>query len=118
MKRIDEARLESDLGYRFGYVAEFMGFGPDDVAAIHGAAPHLAPVVPQLVEAVYEKLFGYDSTKRHFVPKQSGYSGEVPDGLDALSRSHGDVSFGRTRAWLDRLGGLSVRRTSVRPSDR
>ncbi|HEV3258594.1 MAG TPA: hypothetical protein VG013_17090 [Gemmataceae bacterium] len=38
MKRIDEARLESDLGYRFGYVAEFMGFGPADVAAIHAAA--------------------------------------------------------------------------------
>ena len=24
VKRIDESRLESDLGYRFGYVAEFM----------------------------------------------------------------------------------------------
>ena len=33
MRHIDEARLEVDLAYRFGYAAEFMGFGPDDVAA-------------------------------------------------------------------------------------
>ena len=30
MRQIDEARLESDLGYRFAYLTEFMGFrGPD-----------------------------------------------------------------------------------------
>ena len=33
MTHIDEPRLESDLGYRFGYVSKFMGFGPDDIAA-------------------------------------------------------------------------------------
>src|SRR5262249_52139255 len=59
MKVINEALLESDLGQRFQYLAEFMGFGPEDVEAIHGAAPHLAPVVPALVDAVYEKLHSY-----------------------------------------------------------
>jgi len=29
VKHIDEPRLESDLGYRFEYLAEFMGFGPE-----------------------------------------------------------------------------------------
>ena len=43
MKKIDEARLESDVIYRVGYVGEFMGFGESDVAAIHAAASHLAP---------------------------------------------------------------------------
>ena len=38
MKHIDEARLEEDTVYRVGYLSEFMGFGPDDIAAIHGAA--------------------------------------------------------------------------------
>jgi hypothetical protein len=28
MQAINEVRLESDLGYRFGYLAEFIGFGP------------------------------------------------------------------------------------------
>ena len=33
MQTISEARLESDLAYRFGYLAEFLGFSPDDIAA-------------------------------------------------------------------------------------
>src|SRR4030095_1427705 len=86
MKRIDERRLEEDTVYRVGYLSEFMGFGPEDIVAIHGAASHLAPLVPTLVDAVYDKLFSYDATKRHFVPRQSGYSGPVPESLDALAQ--------------------------------
>lgn len=72
MIRINEQRLESDLSYRFEYLAEFMGFGAEDVAAIHGAAPAIAPLVPTLVNAVYDKLHGYDATWRHFMcPKLS-----------------------------------------------
>ncbi|MDP6722579.1 MAG: protoglobin domain-containing protein, partial [Pirellulaceae bacterium] len=73
MQSIDEPRLESDLEYRFGYLTEFVGFTEEDIAVIHGAAGHLAPLVPTLVDAVYDKLFSYDATKRHFVPRQSGY---------------------------------------------
>jgi hypothetical protein len=93
MKHIDEARLENDLGYRFGYVAAFMGFGADDIAAIHGAAPHLAPLVPALVDAVYEQLHSYDSTWRHFLPRQAGYAGEVPLTLDQLTMDHPQIAF-------------------------
>lgn len=93
MKKIDEQRLEADTIYRVGYVSEFMGFGEEDIAAIHGAAPHLAPVVPALVDAVYDKLFSYDATKRHFVPRQSGYEGPVPDSLDSLKMDHEMIQF-------------------------
>jgi Protoglobin len=93
MKRIDEPRLESDLGYRFGYLTEFMGFGEQDIKAIHGAAGKLAPLVPALVDAVYDKLFGYDATKRHFVPRQSGYEGPLPKDLETLSVDHELIKF-------------------------
>src|SRR5262245_36974230 len=93
IKRIDERRLESDLGYRFNYLTEFMGFGPQDVALIQAAAAHLAPLVPALVDAVYVKLFGYDATKRHFVPRQFGYEGDVPADIDALSLDHEQIQF-------------------------
>lgn len=93
MKHIDEQRLEEDVAYRVGYVAEFMGFGEEDIAAIHGAAGHLAPLVPVLVDAVYDKLFSYDATKRHFVPRQSGYEGPVPDSLEELSQEHEMIQF-------------------------
>jgi hypothetical protein len=93
MTHIDEARLEGDLGYRFGYVAEFVGFGSGDVEAIHKAAGKLAPLVPALVSAVYDKLFSYDATKRHFMPRQHGYEGPVPDNLEALSQDHPMIAF-------------------------
>jgi Protoglobin len=93
MKRIDEDRLETDLGYRFGYLAEFMGFGGDDIATIHAAAPALAPLVPTLVEAVYHKLAGYDSTWRHFLPRQSGYDGLIPDDLTRLTQDHPQIRY-------------------------
>lgn len=93
MKHIDEPRLETDLEYRFNYLTEFVGFGPDDIAAIHGAAPYLADCVPALVDAVYNKLFSYDATKRHFVPRQSGYEGPVPESVDSLEQEHPLIAF-------------------------
>jgi hypothetical protein len=93
MRHIDEDRLEADVNYRVSYVSDFMGFGEEDIAAIHGAASHLAPLVPTLVDAVYEKLFSYDATKRHFVPRQSGYDGEVPQSLESLTQDHEMIQF-------------------------
>jgi hypothetical protein len=105
MRQIDEQQLESDLGYRFGYLTEFMGIGEDDIAAIHGSAAHLAPIVPALVDAVYEKLFSYDATKRHFVPRQSGYEGDIPESLDALQMDHEMIEFRKQHLgrYLERL---------------
>ena len=93
LTQIDEPRLETDLTYRFGYLAEFIGFGPADVAAVHAAAPHLAPLVPGLVDAVYEKLHTYDATWRHFVPRQHGYAGEAPIDLAHLTLDHPQIAF-------------------------
>jgi hypothetical protein len=93
MRHIDEDRLEADVNYRVSYVSDFMGFGEEDIAAIHGAASHLAPLVPTLVDAVYDKLFSYDATKRHFVPRQSGYDGEVPQSLESLTQDHEMIQF-------------------------
>ena len=93
MIQIDEKRLESDLGFRFQYLAEFMGFGPDDIATIHAAGPALAPLVPTLVDAVYEKLHSYDATWRHFVPRQFGYEGAVPKTLDEVTVDHEMIQF-------------------------
>jgi hypothetical protein len=105
MKQIDEARLETDLGYRFGYLAKFVGFGAEDIDAIHAAAPHLAPLVPTLVDAVYETLHGYDATWRHFLPRQHGYDGAVPGRLEDLTMDHAQVQFrkGHLARYLEAL---------------
>lgn len=93
MQRIDERQLENDLGYRFKYLTEFMGLSADDIEAIHASAPLLAPLVPGLVDAVYVKLFNYDATKRHFLPRQSGFEGELPTSLDSLTLDHEQIKF-------------------------
>lgn len=93
MKRIDERQLENDLGYRFQYLTEFVGFDGEDTAAVHEAAAHLAPLVPTLVDAVYVKLFSYDATKRHFLPQQQGYEGLLPESLEMLTPDHDLIKF-------------------------
>lgn len=93
MIRINEERLESDISYRFQYLVEFMGFGEEDVAAIHGAAPAIAPLVPTLVAAVYDKLHRYDATWRHFLPRQSGYEGAVPTSLADVTPDHPMIRY-------------------------
>ncbi len=93
MQHIDEARLESDLGYRFHYLAQFMGFDTEDIQAIHGAAPVIAPLVPSLVDAVYKKLHRYDATWRHFLPRQSGYAGAVPQTLEQVTPDHEMIRY-------------------------
>ena len=45
------------------------------------------------MDAVYVKLFNYDATKRHFVPRQSGYEGATPESLEALTLDHPLIAF-------------------------
>lgn len=135
MIRIDEPRLESDLSYRFGYLTEFMGFGDEDVAAIHATAPAIAPVVPTLVNAVYDKLHRYDATWRHFLPRQSGYEGSVPKTLDEVMPDHEMIRYrkehlarylaalvtkpydGKTVAYLDRVGMMHTPKAGSKELD-
>ena len=93
MTRIHERQLESDLAYRFQYLAEFIGFGEKDILAIHGASSVLGPLVPGLVDAVYDKLHTYDATWRHFLPRQSGYEGIVPQNFDELTPDHEMIRY-------------------------
>ena len=92
-EHIDEPRLETDLAYRFGFLTKFMGFGEGDIALIHEAAKYLAPVVPALVDAVYDNLFKFDATKRHFVPQQHGFAGKAPADLAELTLTHEQIAF-------------------------
>lgn len=93
MTAIDEPRLETDLAYRFRYLAQFCNFGEADVAAIHAAADALAPKVKGLVDAVYVRLYKQDATWRHFLPRQHGYDGDVPMTLETLTPDHPQIAF-------------------------
>src|SRR4029453_861759 len=72
-------------------------FGAEDVSAIHASAAAVAPLVPALVDAVYDKLKSYDATWRHFVPRQHGYEGATPIRLDDLGRDPEQVKCRKQR---------------------
>jgi hypothetical protein len=97
MRRIDEARLETDLYYRWTYLAEFIGFGPEDEAAIRAAAAWISPQIDPIVEAVYHKLMQQDATWRHFLPQQHGYTGPVPQSLQEVTMDHPQIVYRKQR---------------------
>jgi hypothetical protein len=93
MQKIDESKLESDIQYRYEYLAGFIGFGATDAAAIQAFAPHLGPRIPELVDKTYEKLLAYNATARHLVPPQHGYEGELPKDIADIGPDHPQVQF-------------------------
>jgi len=108
MKMIDEPRLDQDLAYRFDYLTEFTNFTETDVAAIQASAAWLAPLVSGLVDAVYEKLFTYDATARHFMPQQHGFEGQIPTNLQEITHNHPLIQF-RKQHLARYLTGLVTR---------
>ena len=93
MKQINEATLEEDIQARYEFLADFMGFGTEDTAAIHGCVAQLAPIIPRMVDQTYKKLLSYDATARHFVPRQHGFEGPLPESTDSLSADHAQIQF-------------------------
>ncbi|KAI8391222.1 Protoglobin-domain-containing protein [Radiomyces spectabilis] len=93
MEHIDSAKLYADGGYRFEYVAKFMDFGEADINAIKSVAEKVRPLIPVVVDAVYNKLFQYDVTKKHFLPKNEGFEGEVATSLEDLTLEHPQIKF-------------------------
>lgn len=93
MQHIDESQLNLDAQQRFEFLADFIGFGPEDVQLIQASAPHIGPNVAQMVDKTYQKLLRYDATARHFLPKQHGFDGDVPQDLTELSDNHPQIQF-------------------------
>ena len=55
-----------------------MDFGAEDIKAIETVADQVRPLVPVVVDAVYAKLFEFDVTKKHFVPKNEALKAKLP----------------------------------------
>ncbi|KAG2230431.1 Protoglobin-domain-containing protein [Thamnidium elegans] len=93
MQYIDSEKIYLDGQYRFEYVAKFLDFGDADIKAIASVADDIRPLAPVVVDAVYKKLFEFDITKKHFVPKNAGFEGEAPTSLEDLTLDHPQIKF-------------------------
>ncbi|KAJ3070984.1 hypothetical protein HDU99_002534 [Rhizoclosmatium hyalinum] len=90
---VDRDRLYTDLQYRFQYVSQFVGFDETDIKAIKDAAPLIAPLVPVIVDAVYDHLFSFDLTKQIFLQKGEGFHGHTAASLDTLTTEDEQIKF-------------------------
>lgn len=107
MKSVDEARLETDVAYRFAYLADFIGFQQSDAELIQACGPYLGPAIPRLVEQTYARLLSYDATARHFVPRQHGYTGALPRSVEELTQASPPIRFRKdhlTRYFMQLIG--------------
>jgi len=83
----------------------FRCIGEADVKAIASVADKVRPLIPVVVDAVYVKLFTYDITKKHFLPKNEGFEGKTASNLGELGLEHDQVKFRKDflRRYLNRL---------------
>ncbi|KAI9139987.1 Protoglobin-domain-containing protein [Paraphysoderma sedebokerense] len=93
MQHIDREKLYTDLSYRIQYVTKFVDFGEEDRQVIKKSAAIIAPLVPAVVDGVYVKLFSFDITKAHFLPKMEGYEGKVISSLTDLQQDSDQIKF-------------------------
>jgi hypothetical protein len=92
MQHIPTTSLE-DLPSRIAYLSSFLNLTSDDGAALLAAKPLVAPLIPTILTAVYEKLLSYDITAQVFVPKNTDYEGEVVGSVQELTLEHPQIAL-------------------------
>jgi hypothetical protein len=84
VKTIDVAGMKTDPAARLAIVEELVGFDANDRAALRDSVAVLGPVLPQLLDAVYDHLLAFDDTKKFFL----GTTGEVDAQYLAIRKEH------------------------------
>ncbi|KAH7338286.1 Protoglobin-domain-containing protein [Rhizoctonia solani] len=93
MQHVDAQGIETDVQARVDYLTKFIEFGPDDVEALHNAAPIVKPLVGGAVDAVYEKLFSFDITRVTFMARHTGFTGKVAQKLEDINHDSEQIKF-------------------------
>jgi hypothetical protein len=92
MQHIAAESLE-DLPSRIAYLSSFLNLTEADGEALRAAAPLVAPLIPTILTAVYEKLLSYDITAQVFVPKNTDYEGETVKSVQELTLEHPQIAL-------------------------
>ncbi|KAI9183702.1 hypothetical protein H9P43_004620 [Blastocladiella emersonii ATCC 22665] len=93
MQHIDRDQLYTDSVYRAKYVASFINWSEEDQKLVHASAQYLGPMVPAVVDAVYQKLFSFDITKQTFANRMDGFKGESITDAEQLSLKSEQIAF-------------------------
>ncbi len=69
---------------RFRFLSEFTGFSGEDRKQLAASVEILGPVLPDLLDALYDFLLGYDDTRKRFL----GPQGEVDPAYMQVRKEH------------------------------
>ena len=94
---VDETMLETDVSYRFDFVRDVIGLSEEDHDVLRKHHEALEPHLQGIVESVYKKMFEYESMKRHFLPRHSGFDGNVPASINELKFDHEQTEFRKSK---------------------
>jgi hypothetical protein len=92
MQHISSSSLEN-LPARISYLSSFLELTASDGEALLAAKPLVAPLVPAILDAVYKKLLSFDITAQAFVPRNTGYEGEVVKNVQELTIEHPQIAL-------------------------
>lgn len=92
-RSIDETRLETDIAYRFDFVVDVIGLTGTDHDVLREHQELIEPHLVEIVESVYRRMFEYESMKRHFLPRHTGFDGDVPGAINELKFDHEQTEF-------------------------
>jgi len=72
-EHIDKNRLNNDLRYRFDYIAKCLDFTQNDIDILNILAPIIFPLLPNIIEKTYKKLYSVDITQNYFLLHHDGF---------------------------------------------
>ncbi|KAF7981187.1 hypothetical protein HWV62_33169 [Athelia sp. TMB] len=104
MEHIDPESLHA-LPSRIAYLKTFLDFGPQDAAVLHSVQPLLSPMIPDILDAVYEKLLCFDITAASFTSRNSDYHGPVTQSVRELTIDSPQIQWRKDfmRGYLSKL---------------
>ncbi|CAF1015175.1 unnamed protein product [Adineta steineri] len=76
---IDKNRLNVDLRYRFDYISKCIDFTSLDIHLLNTLTPIIIPLLPDIVEKVYKKLYSSDITQNYFLLPNDGFEQFSPN---------------------------------------
>ncbi|KAL1740035.1 Protoglobin-domain-containing protein [Schizophyllum fasciatum] len=123
LQEVDDEALRKDINARMVYLKDFVNFTRHDEDAIRSVGPLINELIPDVVDALYSKLFEFDITKQVFMQRNDGFDGPIPTKLDDLTLDSAqlvyrkvfmknwcrrllssDFSSPKTFTWMDKVG--------------
>ncbi|UJR34920.1 hypothetical protein I4U23_027698 [Adineta vaga] len=95
-QHIDHKLVENNLRYRFEYLSKFINFTTNDIAILNTIGKLTAPILPDIVDQIFQKFLDFDITKRYFLMRHFGYNGTVTVNESELTLQSEQMCFRRT----------------------